>query len=115
MTCVIVDDSEDFLASASRLLESQGMQVIGRASSAGEALGLAEELAPDVILVDIMLGEEDGIGVARQLADRAGSPSVVLISSHDWEEVAELISGSGAAGFIPKHELGASAIADLVG
>ena len=115
MSCLIVDDSEDFLASATRLLESQGVQVIGRASSGEEALTLTEELAPDVVLVDIMLGEEDGIGVARQLAERVGSASVVLISSHDWEELAELISGSGAVGFIPKHELGAAAIADLVG
>jgi DNA-binding NarL/FixJ family response regulator len=69
MRCVIVDDSEDFLASATRLLESQGMQVIGRASSGEEALALTDELAPDVVLVDIMLGEEDGIGLARQLAE----------------------------------------------
>ena len=115
MRCVIVDDSEDFLASATRLLESQGMQVIGRASSGEEALTLTEELAPDVVLVDIMLGEEDGIGLARQLAERAPPACVVLISSHDWEELAELVAGSGAAGFIPKHELGAAAITELVG
>ena len=62
-----------------------------------------------------MLGEEDGIGLARQLAERAPPASVVLISSHDWEELAELIAGSGAVGFIPKHELGAAAITELVG
>ena len=79
MRCVIVDDSEEFLASATRLLESQGMQVIGRASSGEEAMTLTEELAPDVVLVDIMLGEEDGIGLARQLAEGEPTACVVLI------------------------------------
>src|SRR5262249_21773663 len=48
--CLIVDDNADFLASASRLLKSQGLEVVGCVSSGEEALKLAEKHRPDVVL-----------------------------------------------------------------
>src|SRR5262249_25499632 len=57
---LIVDDSEPFLASARRLLESQGVEIVATATSGAEALDLATALSPDLALVDIELGEEDG-------------------------------------------------------
>jgi DNA-binding NarL/FixJ family response regulator len=114
-TCLIVDDSPEFLASATRLLESQGVRVLGSATSGGEALELAEALAPDVALVDVELGQEDGIGLGGRLLARVRSMAVVLISSHEQDDLAELIAESGLAGFIAKGNLSAAAIAELVG
>ena len=115
MRCLIVDDNETFLGSASRLLESQGLEVVGRASSGDEALRLAQTLKPDVALVDVQLGEEDGLEVTRQLNAAARSTPVVLISTHSQEdELAELITDSRAVGFLPKTALSAAAIADLL-
>ena len=68
LRCLIVDDSEEFVASASRLLGSQGMDVVAVASSGEGALRLAGSLAPDVALVDIELGDEDGIELSHRLA-----------------------------------------------
>jgi len=115
LRCLIVDDSEAFLASASRLLSAQGVEVVGRASSGAEAVRLAQELEPDVALVDVQLGDEEGLEVARGLAATTPSTRVILISSHSKEELAELIAETPAAGFLPKSALGADAIARLLG
>jgi two-component system nitrate/nitrite response regulator NarL len=115
LRCLIVDDNEAFLGSASRLLESQGLKVVGRASSGDEALQLAQTLQPDVALVDVQLGEEDGLEVTRQLTAEARLTPVVLISTHSQDELAELIADTPAVGFLPKTALSAAAIADLLG
>lgn len=109
--CLLIDDSLEFLASAARLLESQGVDVVGCATSTGEALELVAALEPNVALVDIELAEEDGIALAREFEARAPSMRVVLISAYDPADVAELIVESRAAGFLPKSALGAEAIA----
>jgi two-component system, NarL family, nitrate/nitrite response regulator NarL len=114
LSCLIVDDSEEFLASAARLLSLQGVQVVGRASSGDEALRLAAVLSPDVALVDVELGDEDGIELARRLTSEGSSAAVILISLRDRQELAELMAGSGAAGFLRKDALDARAVADLI-
>jgi two-component system, NarL family, nitrate/nitrite response regulator NarL len=114
LRCLLVDDSEEFLTSASRLLEAQGLEIVGRASSGQEAVRLADALRADVALVDVQLDDEDGLEVAWQLTD--GRPiAVVLISSHPQDDIAELIADSPAVGFLPKTALSAGAIARLVG
>ena len=115
LRCVIVDDSESFLASASRLLTAQGVEVVGRASSGAEALQLVQKLEPDVALVDVQLGREDGLELARRLAATVPVTPVILISSHPKDEVAELVTNSPAVGFLPKASLGADAIVELLG
>ena len=92
-----------------RLLQNEGIDVAGVASRGAEALGLAETLRPDVTLVDIGLGGEDGFEVARQLAERDGHAAgkIILISTHSVEEFAELIEASPAIGFISKSALSA--------
>jgi two-component system nitrate/nitrite response regulator NarL len=114
ITCLIVDDSEAFLRSAARLLALQGFRVVGLAASAGEAMELAGSLRPDVALVDVELGEEDGIGLARALAGHGRAAHVVLISLRDRGELAEMLSGSGAAGFLRKDALDATAVMKLI-
>jgi DNA-binding NarL/FixJ family response regulator len=114
LRCLIVDDSEEFLASASSLLESQGLDVVARASSRDEALKLAEALEPDVALIDIVLGDEDGVALTRQLAARVPATRIILISSYARDDLGELLTESPAAGFLPKSALGAKAIARLL-
>jgi two-component system, NarL family, nitrate/nitrite response regulator NarL len=115
LRCLIVDDSESFLASASRRLAAQGVEVVGRASCGAEALQLAQKLQPDVALVDVQLGREDGLEVTRQLAATAPVTPVILISSHAMDELVELVRDSSAVGFLPKTALGADAIVELLG
>ena len=111
---LIVDDSEQFLASAGRLLGVGGVDVVGTARSGSEAVHLASELRPDVVLVDIDLGRESGLDVADDLAALVPSPIVLLISTHTEAEVGEMAEASRAAGFIAKSQLDAAAVLALL-
>jgi DNA-binding NarL/FixJ family response regulator len=117
LRCVIVDDNRALLRSASKLLESEGMSVVGRATSIQEALALIAELDPDVVLVDIVLGPESGFELARRLAargDRARSSHTIMISTHDEADFADLIAESPAIGFVAKSKLSARTIGALL-
>jgi DNA-binding NarL/FixJ family response regulator len=113
---LIVDDNRLFLEAARALLEREGLRVVGVAATSAEALRRAEELRPQVILVDITLGGESGFDLARRLAGQfpGGGPAVILISTHAGADFADLIAESPAAGFVPKPELSADAIRRIV-
>jgi CheY-like chemotaxis protein len=113
---LIVDDNEAFLDAARALLERQGLSVVGVASTSADALERAEQLQPNVMLVDITLGDESGFELARRVAarDGAGGPAVVLISTHAQEDFADLIAECPASGFLAKCELSAQAIRRIV-
>jgi DNA-binding NarL/FixJ family response regulator len=114
LRCVIVDDSPDVLRTARELLESEGIAVVGVATTGAEAMRLVEELEPDITLVDIDLGSESGFDLARRLVHaRAGARSI-LISTHDEADFANLIEASPAIGFLPKSDLSANAIRRLL-
>jgi DNA-binding NarL/FixJ family response regulator len=113
LRCVIVDDSPAFVAAARSLLERQGVTVLGTAATGAEAVRLAADLHPDVMLVDIDLGPESGFDLARRLAESA-APPVILISTYAEEDYADLIAGSPALGFIPKATLSAAAISGML-
>jgi DNA-binding NarL/FixJ family response regulator len=114
---LIIDDSAHFLRAARSLLERQGLTVVGVASDGAEALREAEALRPDVTLVDIGLGGESGIELARRLerVPGLGGRGLILISTHDPGDFAELIAASPAVGFLSKSDLSAQAILGLVG
>jgi DNA-binding NarL/FixJ family response regulator len=113
---LIVDDSRHFRAAARVLLRREGMAVVGVAANSAEAMQRVEELRPDVVLVDIDLGGESGLELARRLHRNADpAPArVILISTHSEQDYAELISSSPAVGFLPKAELSAAAIRRLL-
>jgi DNA-binding NarL/FixJ family response regulator len=95
-------------------LTLQGFTVVGGASSGGQALNLVRALSPDVVLVDVELGDEDGIELAQRLTASGSSTVVILISGRDRDGLSELIAGSGALGFLRKDALDARAVVDLV-
>jgi DNA-binding NarL/FixJ family response regulator len=89
--------------------------IAGLASNTREALERARQLQPDVALVDISLGSESGLELARQLVDiDEGAPTVILISTRAESDFAEMIEEAPVAGFVPKAELSASAIRRLL-
>jgi CheY-like chemotaxis protein len=114
LRCLIVDDNEAFLASASRLLESQGAEVVGCAASSAEAMSLATNLSPSVVLVDVHLGDEDGVELARRLSEQPEAPPVVLISTRSADEVLELLDDGPAIGFLAKKALSADALLEIL-
>ena len=116
LRCLIVDDSPRFLDAARGLLEYQGVTVVGVASNSAEALRRAEELRPDVTLVDVDLGGESGLELARRLDGAAGvaRAAVILISTHAEQDYAELIATNPAIGFLSKAGISADAIEELL-
>ena len=110
LRCLVVDDNASFIEAATTLLEREGLTVVGAASSIAEALTRVQELRPDVVLVDIMLGLESGFSLARQLGQADLGAQIILISTHAESDFAELIDQSPAVGFLSKSDLSAAAI-----
>ncbi len=117
LRCLLVDDNEAFLEAAGVLLEREGLTVVGVASSIAEALRQARALKPDVILVDIGLGDESGFDLAQLLAQDglADDADVILISARAEMDYTELLADSPAAGFLPKSELSGQGISRILG
>jgi CheY-like chemotaxis protein len=117
LRCVLVDDNGAFLETASLLLEREGLTVAGMASSIAEALRQVRALRPDVVLVDIGLGDESGFDLARLLAQdgQGGGAEVILISTGAEADYRELIDESPAAGFLTKSELSVRGIRRILG
>jgi CheY-like chemotaxis protein len=112
---LLVDDNVEFLGVARRFLERDGLEVVAVASTGEQAIRLAEQLRPEVVLVDINLGGESGFDVCRQLNDDAGVEStLILISTHAEEDFADLVAQSPALGFLSKSRLSAAAVCDLL-
>jgi response regulator of citrate/malate metabolism len=116
LRCLIVDDNRAFLKTAARMLKYDGFSDIRTASTIAEALQCMEEYRPDVTLVDVYLGDESGFDLVEQL-DRRGwctCSAVILISTHDAQEFADVMAASPAVGFLPKLQLSSSAIHGLL-
>jgi two-component system, NarL family, nitrate/nitrite response regulator NarL len=111
--CLLVDDLRTFLDAARGLLDRDGVAIAGTASSTAEALVQASSLSPDVAVIDIGLGDENGFDLARQLAERG--IAVIMTSASAESDYADLIADSPAAGFLPKAELSAARIRRLLG
>ncbi len=111
LRCLIVDDNPSFRDTLRVLLEAQGIDIVGGAGSAAEALQQIAELRPDVALIDIDLGGESGLALARRVhEDSEEAVLVILISTHDEAEFADLIEATPAVGFLSKTELSAATI-----
>ena len=115
MRCVVVDNNEAFADSISALLRLQGLDVVGAAYSGAEAVELVERLRPDVALIDVELGDADGLTLSHRLAARVPATRIILISSYGPDDLGDLVTANPAAGFLPKDELGAAAIARVLG
>jgi DNA-binding NarL/FixJ family response regulator len=113
-TVLVVDDHPSFRATARAVLEAEGFVVVGEAVSGPEALELAAELRPDIVLLDVQLPGLDGFEVAERLGANGRAPATVLVSSRDASDYGELIARSGARGFIPKGELSGATIRALL-
>jgi DNA-binding NarL/FixJ family response regulator len=112
---LIVDDHPSFRASARKLLESEGYEVVGEAADGAGALEAAEQLHPDVVLLDVQLPDLDGFEVAKRLAESDNAPEVILTSSRDSVDYGKCVGECGARGFVPKGELSGALLTTLLG
>jgi DNA-binding NarL/FixJ family response regulator len=113
-TILIVDDHPSFRASARRLLEADGYDVVGEAEDGRSAVEAVRELKPEIVLLDVQLPDLDGFEVASLITNGGGGPAVVLTSSRDAADVEPYAAASGARGFICKSELSGEALAAIL-
>ena len=110
---VIVDDHAGFRASARRLLELEGFDVVGEAGDGESAIALARQVRPDLVLLDVALPDTSGFDVAERLAGLTAR--VILTSSREQSDLGRRLDRSGALGFVPKHQLSGEALRTLLG
>ena len=117
LRCFIVDDSPHFVDAARALLERGGLRVIGVASTTEEALRRVEELKPDVVLVDIELGQESGFELARRFQSETtlDRSKVILISTYAEEDLEDMVTAAPVAAFLSKSHLSVRVIREIVG
>lgn len=87
ITVIIVDDHAVVRHGIRALLEAEdGFHVVGEAGSGGEAVLLAEELAPDVALLDLVMPEMDGVTATRLMRQRSPRTQVIVLTSYHEDE-----------------------------
>ena len=103
---LVAEDDESFLEAISLLLERDDRFVVaGRARNGREAVALAEEVAPDAVVVDIEMPVLDGVEATRRLREAAPDLPIVAVSGHDYEERVLEIRQAGADDYVRKARL----------
>lgn len=106
ISVMVVDDHALLLAGLCMLLDAEAdMRVVGRTSCAGEAVALAGRLRPDVILLDISLGDSSGLDLLPPLLAQSPASRIMMLTMHEDQQYLQLAMARGAAGFILKKGL----------
>jgi DNA-binding NarL/FixJ family response regulator len=101
---LIVDDHQLVRAGVRRLLEEEkDFEVVGEAAEGQQALDMAKELKPDVVLMDITMPGMDGIEATRRLTKTRGGPKVVVLTMHEDEHYGARLLRMGASGYVLKN------------
>jgi len=112
---LLVDDHSGFRRMARLLLQSGGYDVVAEAGSAAEAVRTARALEPDLVLLDVLLPDGNGVDVADLLAQLPHPPGVVLTSSYAGGELGARLEQTPVLGFVPKDELTVARLSELFG
>lgn len=103
MRLLLADDHSLFRSSLRSLLEARGVEVVGEASDGRQAVELAGELRPDLVLMDLSMPVLDGIEATRQLAAQMPELKVVILTaSMEDEDLFEALR-AGALGYLLKN------------
>ncbi len=113
MSCnvIIIDDHPLFSRGLSQLIETQkDYKVIGMAKDRNEALNLLDSTSPDLAIVDLNLGQEDGLELIKDILVIHPQTKILVLSMHDERFYAERALKAGAKGYIMKEEAEAQVI-----
>ena len=101
---ILLADDQELLRMGFRLvLQAQdGLEVIGEAGDGAEAVALARELQPDVVLMDVRMPGMDGVDATRALVDGGSRSHVIILTTFDLDEYAHAALRAGASGFLLK-------------
>jgi DNA-binding NarL/FixJ family response regulator len=114
-TVLVVDDQSAFRVAVRRLLEhAQDFELVGEAEDAAQAVRFAEDLRPDVVLMDIKLPDASGIDATRDVLSVHPSATVILLSTYTTGDLPAAASTSGARAYLHKEDLAASVLRALL-
>ncbi|MEA3310504.1 MAG: response regulator [Chloroflexota bacterium] len=114
-TLLLVDDSDFYRAQLRRMVgRAYPQAVVYEAASVGEAVRLAKALSPSLVLVDVVLGDEDGIRCTRRLKALCPDARIVLISAYPDREFHRLGLEAGAVAFLDKKDLDVAAVQQII-
>ncbi len=106
MRILLVDDHPTVRLGLRHLLASAGFEIVGEAEKAGDAIRLAEDSGPALVLLDLRLGEESGIEVCREIKTLRGAPRVLVFTAHASVEDVAGATLAGADGYLYKGVAG---------
>jgi two-component system nitrate/nitrite response regulator NarL len=111
---LIVDDEPPFTEMVQALLEvEQGIEVVGTAPDGKEAVKLALELAPDVIIMDISMPVMNGLDATREICERNPTASVLILTGGSNIVEVDEARMVGAAGYLTKDRIAGELIAEI--
>jgi DNA-binding NarL/FixJ family response regulator len=105
ISCLIADDQTMVREGFGALLAAQSdLTVVGQAADGAEAVRLADELGPDVILMDVRMPVMDGLDATRRILDTRseGAPRILMLTTFDLDEYVYEALRAGASGFLLK-------------
>jgi len=104
MIRVLLADDQALVRAGFRMIltAEPGIDVVGQAADGREAVALARELLPDVVLMDVRMPVMDGIEATRHIVDGEGSPRVLILTTFDLDDYVYEALRAGASGFLLK-------------
>jgi DNA-binding NarL/FixJ family response regulator len=100
---LVVDDHQTFAELLSGALVAAGMRSLGTAGSAAEAVAMAQDLQPDIVVMDIQMPREDGLSATRRIREVAPDAVVAVVTAHRDPDWVVRAAQAGASAFIPKN------------
>lgn len=114
MRVLIVDDQEPFRAALRMVVDMMdGFEIAGEAHDGVSGLALADELQPDVVLMDIQMPGLDGLEATRRLTATHSDVRVIVLSTYHADEYEAAALEAGALAFVSKAEFGPQSLVAL--
>ena len=111
LTVMIVDDQEAFRRITRASLDKKGdFQVVAEAANGWEAVSTADEVEPDLVIMDVQMPEMNGLEATREIIKRRPGTRVVLVSVSEDREYMRMGLEVGAVAFIPKRHFTGAAL-----
>ena len=109
---VVADDHPSVRLALGRVLQAS-CEVVANVSNGSEAVDAVIRLRPDILIVDLMMPDVDGLEVCRSVKQVVPETAIVIITAFDDVEVQKIALQDGAAAFVPKHQAAETLVATV--